>query len=546
MFARPLPPEPSSSFVRHVPCDSCGSRDGGGLYDDGHTTCFVCGAYSSTNKSTVTQRRHEVDTQFLEGDYQSLGARRLSETACRKFGYKVGHDRQGRPAQIADYRDQGGSLVAQKVRLADKTFSIITTGGPIPLFGQHLWGDGGRRLVITEGELDAISAAQAFGLNWPVVSVPTGSKGAKKALLAQIEWVERFDSVVFCFDMDEPGRAAAAECAALLTPGRAMIAELPRKDASDMLVAGEIKELMTAIYQARAYRPGGIVNGADLWAKISEKQEPGKPYPWDGLTRKTNGRMPGTLTTWTAGTGAGKSTILRQIAYEGAYPKADAEPSVVGCIMLEESVGRSAQGFLSHHLGMQTHIAGTATETQLKAAFDATLAKGNVFFHDHFGSLDGADLVSKMRYLAKGCGCKLLILDHISIAVSGNALESDERRGLDKLMTDLRSLVEETQIELHLISHLKRAQGESHEEGGRVTLAHLRGTQSIAQLSDMVIAIERNNQDPNGKMTVRVLKNRATGETGVACRLDYNRKTGHLFEVAEAFEETVVDDDVPF
>ena len=37
--------------------------------------------------------------------------------------------------------------------------------------------------------------------------------------------------VVLMFDMDEPGREAAAECAPLFSPGKCAIAELPVKDA---------------------------------------------------------------------------------------------------------------------------------------------------------------------------------------------------------------------------------------------------------------------------------------------------------------------------
>ncbi len=487
------------------------------------------------------------NVNWIDGEYRSLTARDLTEAACRKFGYKVGQYSDGRACQIADYRDSSGNLVGQKVRFADKTFTMLKDSDTkLPLYGQHLWKPGGRRLVITEGEIDAISVAMAFGLSWACVSVPNGADGAVKAVQANLEFVESFDMVVFCFDMDEPGRKAAAACAALLSPGRASIAEMPRKDANEMLVAGEVKALMTCIYEARAFRPGGIVNGRELWQKITERQDAGMPYPWPGLTKKTGGRRTGTLTVWTAGTGIGKSTILRQIAYETAFPP-EGERVDVGCVMLEESVGRSAQGFLSHRLGKLTHIPGNATDEELRQAFDDTLAHGNVWFHDHFGSLDGGDLIGKMRYLAKGAGCKMIVLDHISIVVSGMSLSDDERRTIDRVMTDLRSLVEETQVELHVISHLKRVGNESHEEGGKVSLSHLRGSQSIAQLSDFVIGVERNNQDESGTMNVKVLKNRVTGETGAACSLGYDKDTGRLFEIETpgAFDGAD-DDDLPF
>ena len=87
-------------------------------------------------------------------------------------------------------------------------------------------------------------------------------------------------------------------------------------------------------------------------------------------------------------------------------------------------------------------------------------------------------------------------------------------------MTRLRSLVERTGVAMFLVSHLRRAQSDTnHEEGARVTLGQLRGSASIAQLSDAVIALERNQQSDaaTNSTTVRVLKNRYSGETGVAC-----------------------------
>jgi len=64
--------------------------------------------------------------------------------------------------------------------------------------------------------------------------------------------------------MDDVGRKGAAECAALLTPGKAYIAEIPLKDPSDMLVAGRAKELVSCLFDAREYRPDGIVNGKEF------------------------------------------------------------------------------------------------------------------------------------------------------------------------------------------------------------------------------------------------------------------------------------------
>ena len=127
----------------------------------------------------------------------------------------------------------------------------------------------------------------------------------------------------------------------------------------------------------------------------------------------------------------------------------------------------------------------------------------------------------------------------------------DERRGIDLLMTKLRSLVEETQIGLLLVSHLRRTTGDrGHEDGREVSLSHLRGSQSIAHLSDSVIALERNQQEQDERLanttTIRILKNRYTGDTGIATYLNYNKETGRMSEISNPFETNEDQEENPF
>jgi len=177
-----------------------------------------------------------------------------------------------------------------------------------------------------------------------------------------------------------------------------------------------------------------------------------------------------------------------------------------------------------------------------------TVGTGRFFAFDHFGSMGTEEILARVRYMVKALDCKWIFLDHLSILVSG--LEGmDERRNIDILMTKLRSLVEETNCSLLLVSHLRRTGSDSgHEEGKEVSLAHLRGSQSIAQLSDAVVAMERDQQadDPNvaNTTTIRVLKNRYAGETGIACHLFFNKETGRLHEVTNIGDSPDNDDDI--
>ena len=116
----------------------------------------------------------------------------------------------------------------------------------------------------------------------------------------------------------------------------------------------------------------------------------------------------------------------------------------------------------------------------------------------------------------------------------------DERKALDEIVTKLRMLVQETNISLFIVSHLKRPQGGGHEIGGVTTLSQLRGSAGIGQLSDIVIGLERDSQaeDPITRNTtqLRVLKNRFSGESGPGSRLLWNKDTGRMSEVFEDLE----------
>jgi twinkle protein len=163
-----------------------------------------------------------------------------------------------------------------------------------------------------------------------------------------------------------------------------------------------------------------------------------------------------------------------------------------------------------------------------------------VFLFDHFGSTSVENIINRVRYMAKALSCKYIFLDHLSIIVSAQE-SGDERKAIDEIMTKLRMLVQETNIALIIVSHLKRPPDRGHEEGAATSLAQLRGSGSIAQLSDMVIGLERNGQheDPIERNTtkVRVLKNRFAGVTGPAGNLLYNKETGRMFEVDDAPED---------
>ena len=517
-----------STLVTKGPCDNCGSSDANALYSDGHTHCFSC---SKTKKNGVVVPDINVNPGLLPyGIARPIPKRKLTAETCRKWG--ITYTKMGKQTvAVFNYKDLKGTTIAQKVRGRGKDFKFLGDTKNAGLFGQHLWRDKGKRVVITEGEIDAASISQIQGHKWPVVSVSSGAAGARKSIQKSLDWLSGFEEVVLCFDNDDAGQTAVQDCASLFRPGQCKVATLPCKDANDMLQAGREKELLDALWSAKVYRPDGIILGTDLWATLSTTEDKlSLSYPWQGLQEKTSGMRLGEVVTLTAGSGIGKSSIVRAIAHHLVV--AHNEP--VGMMMFEETVKRTALGLISTHMKKNLHLLNNPhMEAGFKEAFDETVGSGKVFLYDHFGSTSFDNVIDRIRYMAKALEARWIFLDHLSILVSGME-DGDERRLIDNAMTALKTVAMECNIGLFLVSHLKRPSvGKGHENGARTELGQLRGSHAIGQLSDIVVGLERDQQDEKMKnvTTLRVLKNRYTGETGLSGWLRYSAETGTLEEL---------------
>jgi twinkle protein len=465
----------------------------------------------------------------LRGSAERLQKRNISEKVCQQYRiYKDGD------VLRFYYFDDAGVVKGCKVKTKSKLFSYEGET-PGTLFGQHLFPATGKRVVITEGELDAASCSEAMP-GWPMVSLPSGAAAARKSIQRALQWLQGYEEIVLFFDNDEAGRKASEDAAGVLPPGKTKIARLEEyKDASDALQVNDTEAIRRAIWDAKPYRPDGIIDGKSLLDVVTTPNPPSDhDYPFEGLQQKLHGIRYGELVTITAGSGIGKSSFCRELA---THLLNNGER--VGYLALEESNRRTALGLMSAAVGKSLHI-GNHDRTALTEAYTHSLAKWNLFLFDGFGSFDPDVIYNRIEYLACGLDTKVIFLDHLSILMSG--LEGDERRMIDVTMTKLRSLVERTGIAMFLVSHLRRTSNDTnHEEGARVTLGQLRGSAAIAQLSDGVIALERNQQADRGgsSTTVRVLKNRYSGEVGVACQLTYDLDTCKFTETeANDFDPT--------
>jgi twinkle protein len=522
-------------MVSKGPCD-CGSSDGKHLYTDGHSYCFVCETHFPEDDDGEAYEARCIQVEaikksgMLAVSYEELVVRKITEKTCRRYGYGVSHD--GR--QVAQFFSDQNVVVAQKTRDAHKNFTVLgdTKAVSTMLYGSHLSSGGGKYLTITEGEIDALSVDQMMDNQWAVVSLPQGSGSAKKAILANLQWVESFKKVRICFDQDEPGRAAALVAAKLLTPGKAQIVNLPDKDANYMLMHGKKAGFMQAWWNAKEWRPDGVLTWEDAFAAV--RDEPVLPrIPWNNsaVQDKTRGMPEAGVITIAAGPASGKSTYVHELVHYLAdlgYR--------TGVISLEQTQRETVLGLLTPLAGKPLHL---VDDLDLSAYEDAAAKlNGMATIYKHVGRMDAAALEETAIWMAKSDGCTHIILDNLSVVAASEKGAGNKVDIIDDLLNRLVSLTKSTNVTIFLVVHLKRAgEGTGYSSGRVPELEDMRGSGMIEAMSHIVLGLARDQTRDDGKAEIHVLKCRLTGKAGPAGFLKYSRDTGRLVEATEFDEE---------
>lgn len=552
-------PEGSDSVLSKGPCPKCGSKDNNVVYTDGHEHCFTPGCKHfkpapggsgggnppATAETAPATSRSSLPTPSFPAE--GLTKRVLYADTLRRFGYGL-VTFNGQQVQAAPYYSMAGEKVALKLRFPDKDFPLLK-GPSYPgrlnecqLFGRHVYGDSkDKRLVITEGEIDAMSVAQVMGDAAACVSVNSGADSAAACLKANYLWVDRFAEVILWLDDDEPGRKATEECAKLFRVGKVRVAKAGSgcKDASDLLqrnLPGDIKE---AVYKAQAWRPRGIVNAkespADVLApKDDDANHWAFDWPWPSVQDFMGPMKAGQVIYHVAGTGVGKTVALAEL--EDALRLQECKVGV----MHFEDTRRDAKLHIMTVSANQRLDIEPMPDDRMAALHEKVFGGGCIELFDPETAEWSVDaIMGYIRYMAKALDCMVIVLDPLSFIVAGLDAAVDERRALDKVSRDIAALAKELSICIHVSHHLTRPdQGPSHEEGGPTSLRQVRGSGGIANFASEVIGHERNQQAEGEDFLLtqlRSLKNRPRSRTGVMGVLEYNMQTGRLLPTSKRF-----------
>lgn len=501
--------------------------------------------------------------------------RGIRPEVMEKFGVKMALNPTTRAidAIYFPYYSEEGKLVGYKKRDLTKDkyeeghFTAVGSQGiHNKMFGQHVAEGIARkhkRLVMVEGEWDVLAAYQAaldsvagtkyMGMEAFVVGLPCGCGNAKAAVAKNLDFVESFEEVCMGFDPDaatpeearkkiKKGKEATEDVGVLLVKKPLFLADYGiYHDPSDMVKHGAWKELAaTILFSKKKFSAEKVCTAADIeFEDLIAKRVEGIHIPqFPELMKLLHGFRVRELTVITGPSGFGKSTVVSNIAAE--LRKAGKK---IGMIFLEEEYKETVLRMMAHKLGVSYNALKSeplkyATREQLKEAHEWVKEEDGFVFLNHFGSIQIEELMNKIRYFVAVYEVDFIVLDHLSMCVSGLKTD-DERKLLDMVMTELAAYCASTDVGILAVSHLNRGvaqefrapKGKEDEPFWvHVRKEDLRGSAGLEQLSWIVLGIEPEIMPDRsrGRIRIVVLKNRPWGFLGEADVLKMNSETGVL------------------
>ena len=458
----------------------------------------------------------------------------------------------GEPAAHYYPRYKDGNLVAYKHRdCLNKRggWTVIRKSKQVDhnseFFGQNLAREGGstpnhgRVLIITEGELDAMSVYQAVidrrkgskvdGSKPAVVSCPDGAGSLVNIIKKQIDWVTSFDKVVFMTDEDDPGREARDEASKILPFGKSFKVELSKKDANEMLQCGGTEELYQwAEWNFIPIEPEGQVSTKEAREAFWILPKWGLDYPWHWLTQQTYGIRPKEVIGLGAGTGVGKTTVMYEILNclidQGQRP---------GLFLMESTPSDVIHQFVSLRSGLDCFNPDVVDK------LDHEVWTPHLDYYDGKYSLANMNVTSwtqiekLLRKFVLVDGCNQIVLDPLTM-MTADYDSSSSNDVLKKIFKYVSQIVRELDITLFWVTHLNLPQNTdaSHEEGARVRERHFTESRAMIRYSHYVIGLERNKQSESEKniSRLRILKDRKHGNEG-HFQLEYIPETRRMIQI---------------
>lgn len=607
-------------YQGHCSCPGCGSSDAGALYKHNDETyslsCFSAGCdYSAldvdpdtleivpgTGGRVIDMAEERIKMKDMVENLCSMDvrSRKMKADAYEEYGVLMDTNADGdlsvvyyptyRGGEHCGYRNRKKfeswmEDVKKKPELEGKMKCFYGGVGDLKLgiemFGQWLFPKGGKRIIITMGEEDAIAGrvmtkmSEKTGRGYPVVSVPSGEniKGVKPNL----EYITSFEEIYILPDNDEPGKAFCEELCKLLPVTKVKIMSLPDgiKDASALWTLAKSSQarekvaqlFYKAIWDAESYSPAGIMGLSSGWDRYMNRGSEtliSFPDSFGDLNYKTHGGYAlKEIVNIIAASSIGKSSIVKEMIQQAILTT----PYNIGVISLEEDIAEFIEGQLSIHTSTQLNELDNddrdrATERKqfedlchyIPSQFKDQMEPGveRINYLDHQGSCSGHELLHKIDFLINGLDCKIIIVDPVTLAFSGKDTDEDE------MASEIVKRTKRHNIAWVNVHHVRKNSGGStaNSEGADLSEEDIKGSGSWFQTAMINLIFTRNktHENPTVRNTLKgvMSKCRRHGKnTGTFGYTYYNGSNGRLElgrspeEILEA-EGGTLDDELNF
>lgn len=574
--------------------EDCDSSDGLGVYIDEEGKniysgyCFVCGesflqeqleeegiivngefvgnVYSrhsyrggKVKKEKFPLTQEEVLTITSSGRFDTSNYRKLSEKVNEKYGVTSVFNDAGELTHRYYPITRAGAVVGFKGRELPKAFfSKGLNDNTCELFGQSLFRAGGKRLLIVGGEEDALAGYEILRSDQirrgkkhldavAVVSPSVGETGCVKQLQANYEWISSFEEIVVMMDNDEAGEEATKKILKVLPMGKVKVSKLPLKDPCEMLKHNREAEFVRIFYDAKKDSPAGIVGSGGLREKIMARAKLEKvPLPpfASKLQKMMAGGIPlGYIVNIASASGQGKSTLVNEFIYYWIFNS----PYKVGVVSLESDPGEYGELLLSRHVGQK--LALFETVDSKVSYLNSHIAQegmdelfftedGDDRFHvvDHQGSVGEDELKAKCEYLVRGLGCKLIVVDPLTLALTGGSNDD-----IDEFMSWQKKFVDQHQCVFINVTHVRKNSNDqkANSKGASISEESIKGSGSIFQVagSNILLMRDKENEDAIVRNTTKVVQSKCrwTGITGPAGNWYYDNQKHTLYDYETYF-----------
>lgn len=521
---------------------SCGSHDGLQIFenDDGTISgyCFSCKKYvvnplgDNFDLTTIEKPHKKSEAEILQemADISECGSQDLVERKLRQanldaYGVKVGLDeRDGKTPRLVFFPyTKEGKVVKYKVRLlGQKRMWSVGVDNDVDMFGwEQAIRSGAKKLVITEGEYDAVAMQRILQLYTPdnfrdfipaVVSLPDGINSVRKAL-SKIAGKKFFDEIILAFDQDEPGQRGVEEALRIIPDAKTVT--MPVKDANQALIEGAGKAVWRAVtFAAGKPKNTRIVKGSQLTLEAMKRPEMGLSWPYEGLTKLTRGIRRGETYYFGAGVKMGKSELVNDIAKHliltHGLPVLLCKP--------EEDKAESYRRLLGKVANRIFH--DPEIEFDEEAFLEADKLVGDkAIIVDNYQFVNWDNLKDDIRYVVNNENVHDIIIDPVTCFTAGMSA-ADTNEFLTGWAAELASMSKDLDFTSYIFCHLKSPDGTPHERGGEVLSTQFTGSRAMMRSCHLMIGLEGNKNpelpvEERNMRKLKILEDRNFGSTGV-------------------------------